>query len=791
MFNKWSKVIFHHKLSSVSTIFAISITVAIIMVFSQMVAGLLGSYEEIRLESSNFDWAYSKLTGSEMSTLREAVNSDDVDVRGMVLENHVGNYMDDLGLEVEWLEVEGDLDTIFGARVVSGRMPQSSDEVCITQTYLDRTGLDIGIGDAVSASVFTDGPDTIEKHATVVGILDHYVSLRSSYCTLSATASDPADASNRTYTAYFLASQKAADYVAINAAFNRMTCLLTGQTGETSYLALEPKGIELISRNVMGAQINTKEQSVHFLIPAILIISTLFIIISVLFVRILVGVMLALRKRDYGVLLALGLSRKRMKSLLLFEAGIFTASSALLGLPLGAGLFRLSYNVLRRLTAAGHASQTWSWGASALAILVVFGGVALAYALLYANISKNQPYTYFEQSKDTATVVTKKKPAKGNGILFFAQRNLERNAGRTFGVLLVLFVSSSLVMASICMLSLLKGESVNFLENYAGSLSSDFSLVAAADNGQTFSGEMIEITEKLDGIEAVYPVWNAPVMVNDMPGTVCVYTETQMKGAGLSVQDSPLLYAMDMSAVSFSGYQPYVFTPQEDVVLTGIDGAHTVETSICDLVPYNMFYAEGLYKQEKLICNEAFKEAYLEDVTLQCSTILVKTDLSYMALQKALEANPLWSNGSDISFWKYGMTEIENQIESIAAVMGLFGITLMFFVFVCLVNITHQLCLLRSKEYAMLQAVGYRKRDISHIASMEMTLISLLANAFAFVGAYILFTIITKNTDVKFPVLWCGLYTGSVVLLTWISSLLVCRSVLKKSMYERLCEVER
>lgn len=789
MFSKWSKVIFHHKLSSVSTIFAISITVAIIMVFSQMVAGLLGSYEEIRLESSNFDWAYSQLTGSEMSILREAVNSDDVDVRGMVMENRAGTYLDDLGLEVEWLEVEGDLDTIFGARLVSGRMPQTSDEVCITQTYLDRTGLDIRVGDVITASVFADGRDTIEKQATVAGILNHYGSLRSSYCTLSVSDSAPEGESNRTFTAYLLASQKAADYGAIDAAFNRITYLLTGAT---DFRALESKGILLTETNTLDAQIMTKEESKYLFIPAILIISTLFIIISVLFVRILVGVMLTLRKRDYGILLALGLSRKRMKSLLFFEAGLFTACSALLGLPLSVGLLRLSYNVLRRLTATGHVSQSWSWAAAALAILAVFVGVALAYALLYANISKNQPCTYFEQSKDTATVVTKKKTTKGNGILFFAQRNLERNAGRTFGVLLVLFVASSMVMASICAMSLLNSESEDYLTGLLGSLSSDFSLIAATENDQYFSREMIEKTENLDGIEAIYPVWVAPVMINDMPSIVSVYTETQMKGAGLLVQDSPLLYAQDKSGFILSdGRQPYVFTPQQNVVLTSTDGTQLVETNIYDLATHYMFYDEGFYRQEAFICNEAFKESYLENVSLQCSTIMVKTDLSYMALQKTLEGNPLWLNGSRISFYKHGMTEIDNQIKSIAAVTGLFGVTLMLFVFVCLINITHQLCLLRSKEYALLQSVGYRKKDICQIVSMEMTMISLTANALSFVGTFLIFTIISKNMDAKFPLLWCGLYTGSVVLLTWISSQLVCRSVLKKSMYERLCEVER
>jgi len=760
MFSKWGKVIFHHKLSSISTIFAVSITVAIIIVLSQMVSGLLGSYEEIRLESSNYDWAYSDLTGSEMSILREAVSSDAVEVRSMVLEKRVGTYWDDLGLEVEWLEVEGDLDSIFGTSLVSGRMPQSRDEVCITQTYLEQTGLDIHIGDVVSASVLTDGRKTIEKKATVVGILDRYVSLSSSYCILSASASvsssdsasalasasssafDSTDESDRTYTAYFLASSKAADYADMDAAFNRMNYLLTGVT---DFRALSSEGITCTSTNTAGAQFLTKEES-RMLIPAILIISALFIIISVLFVRILVGVMLTLRKRDYGILLALGLSRKRMKSLLLFEAAIFTAGSALIGLPLGDGLLQLSYNILRRLTVTGHVSQSWSWIAAGLAILTVFGGVALAYALFYATIFKNQPYTYFEQSKDNATVVTnEKKASKGKGILFFAQKNLERNAGRTFGVLLVLFAASAMVMTSICAVTLLSRGSEDYLTGLLGSVSSDFSLVSDTEREQYFSREMVEITEKLDGFEAIYPIWAAPVMVNGMPGIVSVYTAALMNGAGLPVKDSPVLYAMDTAGVLSGG--PYAFTPQQAVVLTSTDGTELVETNICDLTSYNMFYGEGFYGQEKLICNEAFAKAYLKDVPLICSTILIKTDLSYMALQKTLEANPLWTNGPTIRFQKHGMTQIENQIKSVAAVTGLFGATLMLFVLICQINITHQLCMLRSKEYAVLQAVGYRKRDISLIAAMEMTLIALIANIFAFMAAFLINNVMNKYTD--------------------------------------------
>lgn len=789
MYRKWGKVLWHYKLSSISAAAAISVTVAIMILFCQTIVALQSASSEIKLAASNYDWAYSGLTEEEVSILRDAAARKDVDLYGLVLEKKIGTYSDEVGLELEWLEVEGDINSVLGAHLLSGRMPVSGEEVCITRTYLDRTGLDIKPGDTITADVMTGNGDILSRKAQVVGILDRYISLTSSYCTISGRSQTSSDDEDHTSTVYCLAS-KAVGYDEMDRAFNQMTYLLTGTTDGRS---LEPNGISLFYNYTMDAKIMTEGTAIHYLIPAVLIISVLFFVISVLFIRMLVGVMLTLRKRDYGILLALGLSKKGMMRLLFFEACLFTASGVFLGLFLGAFLLRISHDVLRKATVTGYLPADWSWGAALAAVIAVLIGVLLAYGPLYGNLRRSQPYSYFSQSQDTAGVQMKKqKPLRGSGVLFITLRNLERNAGRTFGLLVLLCIASGIVMTSIYFVSLLNQSGVKFISGYAGTLSSDYSLLADTEHGRYFSKDMIEDTRKLDDILAVYPVWRADVEVNGFPCYLSVYSEEQMKGAGLPVQDSPLLYAQDLGAMipGGGGYQRHSFTEEQQVVLTTVEDRLLASAGVSGLVEHQMFYGQG-YGKENFICNEAFAKKYLTDVPLQCSTILVRTGLSYMDLAKILSERPFWNNSYLINFEKHGPAEIENQILALTALEGLLGGTLMVFVLLCLLNMGHQICLLRSKEYALLQAIGYRKKDISQIAALEATLPAVLAAALAIWPVCMLHSALSAQTGLAFPAGAILLYAAMLILISWICNYTICQRVLKKSMYERLCEVER
>ena len=789
MYRKWGKVLWHYKLSSISAAVAISVTVAIMILFCQTAAAFLSASNDIKLETANYDWAYSGLTAEQMSVLSDADARKDIELRGLVQENRIGTYRDELGLELEWLEVEGDLNLVLGTNLTSGRLPVSGEEVCITRTYLDRTGLDLGIGDVIAADVTNEHGDIVSRKATIVGILDRYASMSSSYCTISGTSQSPVPEDARTCTVYCLAPDTAV-YEEIYRALAQMNYLLTGVT---DYRSLEPNGISCTSNYTVDAKLYTRDQSIYQLIPAVLAISVLFFLISLLFIRMLIGAMLTLRKRDYGILLALGLSKKRMRTVLFFEAALFTASGVLPGLLLGAWMLRISHDALRQATITGYLSSEWSWSASLAAVAVVFFGVFLAYGTLYRNLRKSQPYSFFAQNQDTAGVQMKKqKPIRGSGVLFITLRNLERNAWRTFGILALLAITSGIIMTSIYFVSSMNQLGVNYISGLTGTLSSDYSLIADTKNGQYFSKELIVNTGGIDDILAVYPIGTADMKVNGFPCILSVYTEEQMKGANLPVQDTPLLYAEDLSSmISSSGYQRHNFATGEQVRLETEGELLLANAGISGTAEHYVFYDEGYAAAERMICNEAFAKKYLKDVPLHCSTILVRTGLSYMDLEKSLAARPYWNNGFKISFYKNGTAEAENQYHALTALSGLLGGTLMVFVLLCLLNMGHQICLLRSKEYALLQAIGYRKKDISKIAALEITIPAFLAAALSVWSVLMIHSVMKVAGEIVFPAGWILLYAAALIALSWSCNYSICQKILKKSMYERLCEVER
>lgn len=789
MYKKWCKVIIKRKLSSITTILAITITIAVITLFGQLIANLFVSYKDITSKSNNYDWGYSGLTSDEAEKLRDAVQTKKVVVKGSVIENRIGTFTDQLGLEVEWLAVEGDIDSLFNSRCTEGRMPENSDEICITQTYLDKTGLPIQVGDEIHCTIWTDKDSKIEKNATVVGIITRYTSLSSNYCVLSKPDKNVSADSSRSFSYYFhiLDNTTGLEEEFIETV-TKLTYLLIGSV---DYDALKSQGINLISTNTGEAQDMTKQQSEYVLIPSLLFLSLSFIVTAVVFVRLMVGVMLTLRKRDYGTLFALGLSRKGMKRVLAFEAALFIACSAFPGILLSFAFLKIAYSILEKISITGYVSQNWSWLAVICSLILVTCGIALSYGLLYAKISKRQPAEYLSQSTDETAAIEKKKVKKiKNGYLFFVKSNLQRNLMRSFGIVLVLLISSLMIMVAMDVFSTLSVDNVEHLVEEVGELSSDYSIKADTARNHFFPNEMIDKIEKYEEIDALYPVYNASVKLNEMPCNVSIYDDVQLKGANLPVQDTPVLYAKDLSHLLEGGTDLYSFKPDETVVLSTNEGEYINQVSISGLASFNVFYDEAWPGYNRLICNKAFADMYLPNVQRVCSTILVKTDLSYMAILQKMEADNLWLNGYEMSFREYGIASVMDTLNAVLTVTGLLGACLLTFIFMSIMNITHQVSLLRNKEYSIMQAVGYRKKDIRNIACIEMTALSALAAVISILCTYFIHYSAFRGVSGTFPWLWCAVYSLILITLTWTSCQMINNSVLKKSIYERLCEVE-
>ena len=91
----------------------------------------------------------------------------------------------------------------------------------------------------------------------------------------------------------------------------------------------------------------------------------------------------------------------------------------------------------------------------------------------------------------------------------------------------------------------------------------------------------------------------------------------------------------------------------------------------------------------------------------------------------------------------------------------------------------------------MLQAIGYRKKDISKIAALEITIPAFLAAALSVWSVLMIHSVMKVAGEIVFPAGWILLYAAALIALSWSCNYSICQKILKKSMYERLCEVER
>jgi len=292
MYKKWCKVIFRHKLGFFSMIIALALTISIVTLLGQLIANLLTSYKDISVDNSNYDWGYSNLTSEHVSILEEAIITNKVEVKGAVFENLLGTGRDEYGLDIELLSARGNIDLLMNARCTEGRMPQSLDEICVTQTYIDKTGNPIQIGDEISCFIQDKNGSETKVTATVVGILNRYSSYSSNYCFLTYMDIPGTDEAAQSYNCYFLYTDS--DFEVATESSAKLTYLLVGAT---DFEALSSQGIGYISTNTLYTQQMSKEQSLYSIIPILTVMCIILIVIAVGFVRLLIGVMLTLRKK--------------------------------------------------------------------------------------------------------------------------------------------------------------------------------------------------------------------------------------------------------------------------------------------------------------------------------------------------------------------------------------------------------------------------------------------------------------------------------------------------------------
>ncbi|NLA43884.1 ABC transporter permease [Candidatus Saccharibacteria bacterium] len=459
MYKKWCKVIFRHKLSFFSMLLALALTIAIVTLLGQLISNLLISYKDVSADNSNYDWGFSSLTSEHVSKLEEAIVTNKVDVKGAVFENLLGTGRDEYGLDIELLSARGNIDLLMNARCTEGRMPQSIEEICITQTYIDKTGTLIQIGDEISFYIQEKNASETMVTATVVGILNRYSSYSSNYCFLTYLNNPGADEAAQSNNCYFLYTDSDFESAIDNSA--KLTYLLVGAT---DFEALSSQGIGYISTNTLYAQQMSKEQSLYSIIPILTVMCIILIVVAVGFVRLLVGVMLTLRKKDYGILYALGLSRNGIKKILAFEAAVFFSCSIFPGGIISVALQNTAYSVLEKISVTGSISREGSWIALLLSLFVVLIGVAIAYGMLYNAISKKQPSEYLSQSSDDVNS-TEKKQAKRitNGYLLSVESNISRNPMRSMGILIICFVTSLMLMIAIDMASFLSVDAMDIV----------------------------------------------------------------------------------------------------------------------------------------------------------------------------------------------------------------------------------------------------------------------------------------------------------------------------------------
>lgn len=700
----WLKCFSYYKLNIISMSIAICLITALFSTIVYFGMNALTVFEKVsNSNTKNWNFVWRNIDDTNRDKLANYIEENDSKIEEAVFEKEIGTYTDDIGVNVELVSFSNTdaISGLFNVSLTDGRYPTNSNEIAINQEYLDLTGMEVDIGDTMSI---------LGNSYTVVGVINGYSSFESKYCFIVMDSSP--SISNM--------------YVCVSSNFSRFDTLVIPVyqdmiyilTGSNDHEIFAQTGIQDIG-NRENSDLNEMERGIalHRLGPA-LIVAMIFLFIMVLvFVKQLVDTLLERRMNDISILSICGLQFNRLKSLLLGEI-LFLEGICI---PVSCLLFFLFVNLLRGVVASILPSNSIGNRFFFLSLIIGVGivtlGLVISYRKSYRKIEKKEPVSLIKGRND----LVKTKSRKTSSSFFDATtlRNINRNPGRTIVIGILVFVTISCVAMALNISSVFNADVAEKYSDYFGKINSKYTICSDPERGLCLDDITIQEIDELPGVQVSYVARSGYMDLNGENTEIGILSNQTVSDYNLAYSEEPMLYCLN-TELFIGGEWPYHLGDS-----VSVDGNDLV---IADEIPSQQVIAADF---PNLFCNEAFAQNYIDEDTIGTVRVYVDTDMSFSEFKDKCEEMDGYSKYLSMYYEPYGAGDILREARLITTILNIVSVMLCLFVFICETNIIEQIVYNRSREFAVLEALGETPRSISHSIGMEFGIITCFATLFA------------------------------------------------------------
>ena len=724
MFKIVYRYIINNKKSSFGVILGIIISTMLMFSMIQISGSYMSSFKSFINSTAPQDFYVIDLSYDELNEIDRTFKSMQKNKPDKYLSTiFIGDMYYDKSKQSVVIGYDGDLDYFKKTSLISGKYPDSDNEVCIEESYLNLHP-EIKINDSLTLNMTLEGDNDktcdISHEFKICGIIKDTVENVNVFYTSLKTADNILSENN--------ISNNMSNAITVTADENDLNAdkIVEAITVIQNIVVVDKSELKYFNKTqcIMNDEksLNYEEKgSFESVSTTIFMLSLIIAICLAIFVYNSVSLSFIRKINVFGTMRCIGLSNKKLIWLILSEQFILVSSGAFCGMACGALLnLAIAEKIMSALFSTSAVMEIdQSIKTYVVTYLLTLISAFFACLKLILKIRKTNPININIFNTVKKHINTKNTISK-NFLFNLAIRSVKRNFSKSVIQTITLIVSFTLCLV-ICNFFAVIGvdsvkDAVDFSDYYIQADIADITL-----NNRYFSEEDLETLRSMDNIDKVYTekcltdyVWDKQ---GDSALQVLIYDDDLLQKFA-EINDIKYDSAQQFSVfISKNEYADETF----NIYSNENDNKFTVNPNVRLKSANSLNYAI-FHQKNTLIVNEKFAESKGINNVGYC-TFLVKTDSTTSELLDI----PFSAEKVYVTNFHDGQSDTEAQLLGMIVMAIYIVITTVILSFMIISNTIKENMIAKKTEYGVMRAIGLNLKKLWTVVCYENLILTLIA----------------------------------------------------------------
>lgn len=471
MFKMSIKFIYRNKKNTISIIMGIAFSVMLMFSLIQMSNSIMEKYKEFLVFGENQDFKINTINKEQSERIIEHMEgSYEDDMYVLSLNAYIAQVFFNENNSLRGILVaanESDIKVINNFNIIEGEYPNEPFEIAVEKSVNNKLENTLAIGDRVTLPIQADSEVVCEQEFIISGIMEDtpIQSLtsgeRSFVFTTFKTIDNMPKSKNDNYSIDFLLNSKTYDEEKIFGVMNEMYSLINPQYNQLYENSLVHLNTEKESEEFLDirskVKINEKKAEAYLekeeyssIGIGVKLISLVIAISMVLLVFNSINLMVIEKIKQYGALRCIGMSKKQLLKIMLWEVVVYSLVGITIGILLGIALNQIVGENIMTLIVGEKTKLVQTVSSYIQVSLLAFISIFIASSKTFMQIKKMTPLTalnYCETNKFNMKNIKEIEAINQSKLInLFANRNIRRNKSKSITILISLTSCISLFM---------------------------------------------------------------------------------------------------------------------------------------------------------------------------------------------------------------------------------------------------------------------------------------------------------------------------------------------------------